>query len=91
VIHRLWFRLLVAFALVIVVAIGTVYGFVSRGIRGEIERYEEIRGQIHIVETQEVLADHYHEYGSWEGVNMSQATGRPPTVHASYSQMWPGW
>lgn len=67
-IYRLWFRLLVAFALVIVVAIGTVYGFVSRGIRGEIERYEEISGQIHIVETQEVLADHYHEYGSWEGV-----------------------
>jgi len=68
VIHSLWFRLLVAFALVIVVTIGTVYLFVSRGIRGEIERYEEIREQIYIVETQEVLADHYHEHGSWDGV-----------------------
>ena len=67
-IHSLWFRLLIAFALVIVVTIGTVYGFVSRGIRGEIERYEEIREQIYIVDTQDVLAGHYYEYGSWEGV-----------------------
>jgi len=68
VIHSLWFRLLVAFALVIVVTIGTIYGFVSSGIRGEIERYEEIREQIFIVDTQDVLAGHYYEYGSWDGV-----------------------
>lgn len=79
-IHSLWFRLLIAFALVIVVTIGTVYGFVSRGIRGEIERYEEIREQIYIVETQEVLAGHYHDHGSWDGVqyvagNMSAVSG----------------
>ncbi len=67
-IHSLWLRLLVAFALVIVVTIGTVYAFVSRGIRGEIERYEEIRGQIPILETQETLSDHYRQQGSWDGV-----------------------
>ncbi|MFU8796156.1 MAG: sensor histidine kinase [Dehalococcoidia bacterium] len=67
-IHSLWFRLLVAFALVIVVTIGTVYAFVSRGIRGEIERYEEIRGQIPIIESQEILSDHYRTHGSWDNV-----------------------
>ena len=79
-IHSLWFRLLIAFALVIVVTIGTVYGFVSRGIRGEIELYEEIREQIYIVETQEVLGGHYRDYGSWDGVqyvagNISAVSG----------------
>ncbi len=69
-IHSLWLRLLVAFALVIVVTIGTVYAFVSSGIRGEIERYEEIMGQIPILETQEALAGHYQKRGSWDDVQL---------------------
>jgi len=68
VIHSLWFRLLIAFALVIAVTIGTVYLFVSRSIAGEIERYEEIREQFHIIETQAMLSAHYHTRGNWEGV-----------------------
>jgi signal transduction histidine kinase len=68
VIHSLWFRLLIAFALVIAVTIGTVYLFVSRSIGAEIERYEEIRERFHIVETQAMLSAHYMTRGSWEGV-----------------------
>lgn len=67
-IHRLWFRLLVAFALVIVVTIGTVYFFVSRRMADEIERYEAVREQFHVIETRALLSDHYHTRGSWEGV-----------------------
>ncbi|RLC68359.1 MAG: hypothetical protein DRH97_03380 [Chloroflexi bacterium] len=67
-IHSLWFRLLIAFALVIAVTIGTVYLFVSRSIGAEIERYEEIRERFHIVETQAMLSAHYMTRGSWEGV-----------------------
>lgn len=67
-IHRLWFRLLIAFALVIAVTIGTVYLFVSRSMGAEIERYEEIRERFHIVETQAMLSAHYMTRGSWEGV-----------------------
>lgn len=67
-IHSLWFRLLIAFALVIAVTIGTVYLFVSRSMGAEIERYEEIRERFHIVETQAMLSAHYMTRGSWEGV-----------------------
>ncbi len=80
-IYSLWFRLLISFALVIAVTIGTIYLFVSRSIAGEIERYEELREQIHIIETQDRLADHYHSQGSWEGVqavagNISAESGK---------------
>lgn len=67
-IHSLWFRLLVAFALVIVVTIGTVYLFVSERIADEIERYETLKEQFHIIETQTLLSSHYHTHGNWEGV-----------------------
>ena len=40
-IHSLRFRLLVAFTLVILVAVGAVYFFVNQTTRGEIRRYGE--------------------------------------------------
>jgi len=68
VIHSLWFRLLIAFTLVIVVTAGTVYLFVSRSIAGELERYEAIRKQIYMLETQDIVSSHFRRQWSWEGV-----------------------
>ena len=41
-IYSLWFRLLMAFAVIIVVTVGTIYLFVSQRIAVEMEYYEEI-------------------------------------------------
>lgn len=68
-IYSVWFRLLVAFMLVIMVTVGTVYLFVSRSIAGEIERYESLRRTIHMLETQDLLSAHYRARESWEGVD----------------------
>jgi signal transduction histidine kinase len=68
VIHSLWFRLLVAFTLVIVVTVGTVYFFVSRSTVGEIGRYEQVREQFQFVRIEEILLHYYSDHQGWEGV-----------------------
>jgi signal transduction histidine kinase len=67
-IHRLQFRLLVAFILVILVAIGAVSIFVSLTIGGEIRQYEEYVDQIRLVRTERLLVRYYFDSGSWLGV-----------------------
>ncbi len=67
-IHSLRFRLLVAFTLVILIAIGTVYFFVSWSTGGEIRRYWEHSEQIRITRMEFVLSRHYYQQGNWEGI-----------------------
>jgi signal transduction histidine kinase len=68
VIHSLWFRLLIAFTLVIVVTVGTVYFFVSRSTVSEIGRYEQVREQFQFVRIEEILLHYYSDHQGWEGV-----------------------
>jgi signal transduction histidine kinase len=69
VIYSLWFRLLMAFAVVIVVTVGTIYLFVSPRIAVETGHYEQISEQYR---TDQILSRLYVAYWrqglSWEGV-----------------------
>ncbi len=67
-IHSLWFRLLMAFAVIIVVTVGTIYFFVSPRIAVEVEYYEEISAQYRSEQIQSSLYIHYWKQQSWEGV-----------------------
>ena len=68
-IYRLWFRLLVAFAVIIVVTVGTIYLFVSQRIAVEMEEYEQISAQYRSDQIQSRLYLHYWRQGrSWEDV-----------------------
>jgi len=73
VIYRLWFRLLVAFALVILVTTGTVYFFVSRSMALEMKYYQELRTRYDSQQTQSIadrLFIYYWVQGgqSWDKV-----------------------
>ena len=68
-IHRLWFRLLLAFAVIIVVTVGTIYLFVSQRIAVEMEEYEQISAQYRSDQIQARLYLHYWNEGrSWKDV-----------------------
>ncbi|MGB6874194.1 MAG: ATP-binding protein [Dehalococcoidia bacterium] len=67
-IHSLWFRLSMAFAVIMVVTVGTIYFFVSQRIAVEVEYYEEISAQYRSDQIQSSLYIHYWEKQSWEGV-----------------------
>jgi len=69
VIHKLWFRLSVTFAVIIVVTVGAIYFFVSQRIAAEMEYYEQISAQYRSDQIQSRLYLHYWRQGlSWEGV-----------------------
>jgi signal transduction histidine kinase len=67
-IHSLRFRLLIAFVLIIVVAVGTVYFFVSRLTTGEVAQFEDQSQKINVVRIQFLLSDYHNITGSWAGV-----------------------
>ena len=67
-IHTLRFRLLVAFTLVILVTVGTVFFFVSQSTRGEIRQYQERSERIRIRRIQHELSRYYRQQGDWEGI-----------------------
>ena len=67
-VHSLRFRLLVAFALVILVAVGAVYFFVSRTTGGEIHRYGERSEAARFSRVGFELYRYYHQHGDWEGI-----------------------
>ncbi|HEX9976276.1 MAG TPA: ATP-binding protein [Dehalococcoidales bacterium] len=74
-IHSLRFRLLLAFALVILVSVGAVYFFASQTTGGEIERYggeieqyRERSEQVRFGRVEFELFRYYREHGSWEGI-----------------------
>jgi signal transduction histidine kinase len=68
VVHSLRFRLIVAFTLVILVAVGAVYFFVSHTTGGEIRRYGERIEQARFDRVGFELYRYYREQGDWEGI-----------------------
>jgi signal transduction histidine kinase len=68
VVHSLRFRLLVAFTLVILVAVGAIYFFVSQTTGGEIRRYGERSEQARFGRVAFELNRYYREHGDWEGI-----------------------
>jgi signal transduction histidine kinase len=67
VIHSLQFRLLMAFAIVIVVATGTVAFFVSRTVSAEIEQRRAMEEQMRLGRVAMVLTNYYLFEGNWDG------------------------
>jgi len=68
VIHRLWFRLSVTFAVIILVTVGTIYLFVSERISVEMENYKKISVQYSSSQIRYRLYLFYIDNESWEGV-----------------------
>jgi signal transduction histidine kinase len=68
VIHRLWFRLALIFAMIILVTVVTIYFFVSERIATEMEYYETIGAQYLSLQIRSQLYLHYLDKGSWQDV-----------------------
>ena len=66
--HRLWFRLSVTFAVIILVTVGTIYLVVSQRIAAEIEDYKTMIAQYRSDQIRSKLYLHYLDKGSWEDV-----------------------
>lgn len=66
-IHRLWFRLSITFAVIIVVTVGTIYFFVSQRIAAEVQYYEQISAQYRSDQIQYRLYIYYWVH-QWDGV-----------------------
>jgi len=67
-IHSLRFRLLVAFTLAILIAIGSTFFFVGLATRGEIQRFGERADQARITRMQTELSRFYFMYRDWSGI-----------------------
>ena len=67
-IHSLRFRLLAAFALVILVTIGTVFFFINQVTRDEIRRFGERVDQMRVNRMRAELSLYYFREGDWEGI-----------------------
>jgi signal transduction histidine kinase len=68
VIHSLHFRLLAAFALVIIVIIGSVFFFTYRNTRSEISRLGERAEMMRTRRVEIELSSFYDRQGGWEGI-----------------------
>jgi signal transduction histidine kinase len=67
-IHNLQFRLLMAFILVIIVAIGSASFFVARSSWDEIKRYEEFNNSARFSRVVSIISRYYFLNGSWDGI-----------------------
>lgn len=67
-IYSLRFRLLLAFAVVILVTIGTVYFFVSHTAGDEIRQLEQLQEQVRVNRIERMLSFYYMNNKSWDGV-----------------------
>ena len=67
-IHSLRFRLLVAFTLVILIAVGAIYFFVSQTTGGEIHRYGQRSEQLRFSRVGFELIRYYRDHEGWEGI-----------------------
>jgi signal transduction histidine kinase len=83
-IDKLWFRLSLAFALIIVVTVGTIYYFVSDRVDVEMRYYEEISAEYDLQQKRSIeyrLKNHWWgQGGSWKDVQklvegMASASG----------------
>jgi len=68
VIYRLWFRLSITFAVIIVVTVGSIYLFASQRIAVETENYEQISAEYRDDQIRDSLNTYYRQNLSWEGV-----------------------
>lgn len=66
--NKLQFRLMAAFTLVILVAVGAAFFFVTRSTGGEIQRYEQRGQEVNSARTGWLLARYYYDRGTWEGI-----------------------
>ena len=66
--HRLWFRLSVTFAVIILVTVGTIYFFVSERIATEMEYYKTISTQYLSDQIRSKLYLQYLDKGNWNDV-----------------------
>ncbi|MBI4267095.1 MAG: HAMP domain-containing protein [Chloroflexi bacterium] len=66
--NSLQFRLLAAFALVILVTIGAAFFFVARGTEGEIRQYEARGEQFRMASMGRLVVGYYLQRGDWTGV-----------------------
>jgi len=66
--RRLWFRLALTFAVIILVTVVTIYFFVSERIATEMDYYETISAQYRSDQIRSKLYLHYLDKGSWEDV-----------------------
>ncbi len=67
-IHKLQFRIMLAFSLVILVTIGTAFFFFGQATKSEIHRFEE-RAEYALATRIAIELSHYHHVqGSWEGI-----------------------
>ena len=81
-IHRLWFRLALTFALIILVTVVTIYFFVSERIAVEMEYYRTISAQYRSDQIRFGLYVFYLDNGTWDGVqSMVQDTARVSGTH----------
>ena len=67
-IHSLQFRLLLAFTLVILVAIGRASLFVSHTLTGAVQQYEELVNRVRTDRLERLLFRHYAQQGNWMGI-----------------------
>jgi signal transduction histidine kinase len=67
-INKLYFRLLFAFALVILVGIGTVSLFISNRLQSELHDYERFVNQIRVSRIERMLAGHFISGGTMDDI-----------------------
>ncbi len=67
-IHSLRFRLLVAFTLVILVTIGTVFFFINQATQDEIRRFGERVDRMRAGRMEIELSHYYFQQGDWKGI-----------------------
>ncbi len=70
-VHSLRFRLIIAFTIVILVAVGAVYFFVSRTARGEIQQYSTRSEQMRLSRVGLELNRYYITHMGWDGIQPS--------------------
>jgi len=68
VIHSLWFRLLVAFTLVIVIAVGAVFLFMGQAMSAEVQRFQGRIEDARLSKMEFELTRYYLHQGRWEGI-----------------------
>lgn len=66
--HSLQFRLLVAFASVILVTIGAVFFFINQATQSEINRFEQRIEHLRSMGMEMQLYRYYYRQGSWQGI-----------------------
>ena len=66
--HSLRFRLLIAFTLAIIMAIGITFFFVGLVTRGEIQRFQERGLWTDVNRIERILSRYYDERGDWTGI-----------------------